>query len=443
MQNKRLDFKETMLDEFLINFNKLVPGGDRDRVLLTVSGGVDSVVMCDLFGAAGLNCGVAHCNFRLRGEESDGDAAFVRELAARLGFRYHEIAFDTTRVAEEQKVSTQMAARNLRYDWFAKLAAEFGYLQVATAHHAGDQVETILLNLVRGTGIRGLQGIPPVNGIVIRPMLFATREQIAHYATERNLSWREDRSNNDDYYRRNRIRRHVVPVLKSINPSLENTFSEMTERMGAAERWLNHTLKLWKNEVWQEAGSLVRISIEGVKNAVSPAFQLFSLLEELGFSYQQVKEILASLDGIPGKKFLSPTHLLIKDRDFLIVAKKEQPAEENEVFLKVEQFPKPADFRPEPGDATAFFDADLLKFPLSVRRWADGDTFRPFGMGGRSKKVSDFLVDRKLDLISKSRVRVLVDAEGGILWVVGLRSDHMTRVTDQTAQIAKVSVSER
>ncbi len=432
-----------MLDEFLINFNRLVPGGERDRVLLTVSGGVDSVVMCDLFGAAGLNCGVAHCNFRLRGEESDGDAAFVRELAARLGFRYHEIAFDTTRVAEEQKVSTQMAARNLRYDWFADLAAEFGYLHVATAHHAGDQVETVLLNLVRGTGIRGLQGIPPVNGIVIRPMLFATREQITHYAGERNLSWREDRSNNDDYYRRNRIRRHVVPVLKSINPSLENTFSEMTERMGAAERWLNHTLKLWKNEVWQEAGFLVRISIEGVKNAISPAFQLFSLLEESGFSYQQVKEILASLDGIPGKKFLSPTHLLVKDRDFLVVAKKEQPAEESEVFLKVEQFPKPADFRPEPGDSTAFFDADLLKFPLSVRRWAAGDTFRPFGMGGRSKKVSDFLVDRKLDLISKSRVRVLVDAEGDILWVVGLRSDHKTRVTDQTTQIAKVSVSER
>ncbi len=432
-----------MLAEFLINFNKLAPGGDHDRVLLTVSGGIDSVVMCDLAGAAGLNCGVAHCNFRLRGEESDGDAAFVKELAARLCFRYHEIAFDTARVAEEQKISTQMAARNLRYDWFANLADEFGYLHVATAHHAGDQVETILLNLVRGTGIRGLQGIPAVNGKIIRPMLFATREQIEDYARERSLSWREDRSNNDDYYRRNRIRKHVVPVLKSINPSIEYTFSEMTERMEATEQWLNHTLKSWKNEVWQETGPFVRISIEGVKNAVSPAFQLFALLEESGFSYRQVKEILASLDGTPGKKFFSPTHLLVKDRDFLIMAEKEMPAKESAGFLKVEQFPKPAEFRPEPGEAAAFFDADLLKLPLSIRHWAAGDTFRPFGMGGRSKKVSDFLVDRKLDLISKSRVKVVVDAENNILWVVGLRGDHMTRVTEQTVNVARVSVSER
>ncbi|ODS78608.1 MAG: tRNA lysidine(34) synthetase TilS [Cytophagaceae bacterium SCN 52-12] len=431
-----------MLAEFLINFNKLVTGGDRDKVLLTVSGGIDSVVMCDLAGAAGLNCGVAHCNFRLRGEESDGDAAFVKELAARLGFRYHGIAFDTARVAEEQKISTQMAARNLRYDWFADLAEEFGYRHVATAHHAGDQVETVLLNLVRGTGIRGLRGIPAVNGRIIRPMLFATREQIEDYAGKRNLSWREDRSNSDDYYRRNRIRKHVVPVLKSINPSLEHTFSEMAERMEATEQWLSHTLKLWKNEVWQETGSLVRISIEGVKNAVSPVFQLLALLEDSGFSYQQVKEIVASLDGIPGKKFFSPTHLLVKDRDFLIMTGKEPPAEHTGV-LKVELFPKPADFRPVPGEGAAFFDADLLKLPLSIRHWVAGDTFRPFGMGGRSKKVSDFLTDRKLDLISKSRIKVLVDADDNILWVIGLRGDHMTRVTEQTVNIARVSVSER
>ncbi len=431
-----------MLAEFLINFNKLVPAGSRGKVLLTVSGGIDSVVMCDLFSEAGLDCGIAHCNFRLRGEESDGDAVFVSKLADRLGFRYHEAAFDTGRVADEQKISTQMAARNLRYDWFAGVAAEFGYSHIATAHHAGDQVETVLLNLVRGAGIRGLQGIPPVNGIVIRPMLFATREHIARYADERNLSWREDRSNADDYYRRNRIRKHVVPVLKSINPSLENTVSEMTERMAAAERWLRQSLALWKKEVWEETGSLVRISIPGLKNAVSPAFQLFSLLEEFGFSYRQVEEILASLDGVPGKKFLSPTHLLVKDRDFLVMAEKKPAAEEPAGRVTIGQFPKPADFRPDAGGTTAFFDADLLKLPLSVRRWAEGDTFRPFGMEGRSKKVSDFLVDRKLDRISKSRVRVLVDAEGKIVWIIGLRSDHTTRVTDRTVNIAKIIVSE-
>lgn len=273
-------------------------------------------------------------------------------------------------------------------------------------------------------------------------MLFATREQIEDYAGKRNLSWREDRSNSDDYYRRNRIRKHVVPVLKSINPSLEHTFSEMAERMEATEQWLSHTLKLWKNEVWQETGSLVRISIEGVKNAVSPVFQLLALLEDSGFSYQQVKEIVASLDGIPGKKFFSPTHLLVKDRDFLIMTGKEPPAEHTGV-LKVELFPKPADFRPVPGEGAAFFDADLLKLPLSIRHWVAGDTFRPFGMGGRSKKVSDFLTDRKLDLISKSRIKVLVDADDNILWVIGLRGDHMTRVTEQTVNIARVSVSER
>lgn len=431
-----------MLAEFLINFNKLVPGGDSGRVLLTVSGGIDSVVLCDLFREAGLDCGIAHCNFQLRGEESDSDAVFVSKLAARLGFRYHETAFDTSRVADEQKISTQMAARNLRYNWFAGLAAEFGYSHIATAHHAGDQVETVLLNLVRGAGIRGLQGIPPVNGIVIRPMLFATREQIERYAGERNLSWREDRSNADDYYRRNRIRKHVVPVLKSINPSLENTVSEMTERMTAAERWLRHTLEIWKKEVWEEKDSLVRISIPGLKNAVSPAFQLFSLLEEFGFSYRQVEEILASLDGAPGKKFLSTTHLLVKDRDFLVMAEKKVSSKESTGRVTIERFPKPADFRPDAGDTAAFFDADLLKLPLSVRPWIEGDTFRPFGMDGRSKKVSDLLVDRKLDRISKSRVRVLVDAEDNILWVIGLRGDHTTRVTDSTVNIAKVIVSE-
>lgn len=433
-----------MLAEFLININRSGSSGPGQKILLTVSGGIDSVVMARLFSEAGLSCGVAHCNFGLRGEESDGDALFVKELAGRFGFAFHEIRFDTKKFATERKISTQMAARQLRYDWFGQIAEDFGYSRIATAHHGGDQVETVLLNLVRGTGLRGLRGMQAVNGKIIRPMLFATRERIAEYAEEKGLSWREDRSNSDDYYRRNRIRLHVVPVLKSINPSLESTVSDMSERLSEAGVLLESVAAAWKKEVWSEAGRVARISIAGLKDAVSPAYLLHSVLEEFGFSHTQAKEIVRSLDGIAGKEFHSPTHLLVKDRDFLVMTEKEgSEGESPQEEITPEVFPKPEDFTVRPEPYVAFFDADRLKTPLTVRSWQPGDVFLPFGMGGRRKKVSDLLTDLKVDRIAKAGVKVVVDREGNIIWVVGIRGDHATRVTDGTKNIARISWSER
>ncbi|GAA4444039.1 tRNA lysidine(34) synthetase TilS [Ravibacter arvi] len=432
-----------MLSSFLTESDLLAGPDHPGRILLAVSGGVDSVVMAHLYRAAGRDCAVAHCNFNLRGEASDADARLVRQLSKDFGFTYHEITFQTREYAEKWKLSTQMAARRLRYEWFSELADTYAYDLIAVAHHADDQVETVLLNLVRGAGVKGLRGMLPRNGRIIRPLLNFSRGQIEQYAAENGLVWREDQSNRDVYYRRNRIRQEVVPVLRKINPSLTSTVGNVAERVRGAELLLEHALVSWEKEAVSEHDGEIRIEIDAVRNAVSPAFQLHRIVEPFGFSYRQAKEIAGTLDGLSGKIFLSATHRIVKDRNTLILAGIErETALTDRREIEVVYFEKPENFEARATGNVAYFDADRLHLPLALRNWEPGDAFSPYGMKGRKKKVSDLLIDLKIDLVAKSRVRVLTDREGCIVWLVGIRGGHAARVTPETTRIAKVSISE-
>jgi tRNA(Ile)-lysidine synthase len=422
------------------------------RTLLAVSGGLDSVVLLDLFVRAGLAVGIAHANFGLRGEESEGDEAFVRQLADRYGLPCFTRRFDTRALVQQEGISTQMAARALRYPWFEELRQQQGYDFIATAHHASDALETTLLNLVRGTGLAGLKGIAFRNGRLIRPLLFATRDDIARYAAQQQLSWREDSSNQSTYYRRNRLRHRVVPVLKELNPSLESTFQQTAERLRAAEALLAEYQLQWEAQAVQRQGTWVRISLAALRQCTEPAYRLAAVLGPFGFSYQQAQQVVEGLDGLTGKRFGSGTHTLLLDRDSLLLTPDLPPPQEVQLGtsdaqvaygtlqLRQQLLPRPADLAFPTAPHTALFDADCLEYPLRLRPWQPGDWFQPLGMEGKKKKVSDLLVDLKIPRTQKDQVPVLTDRHGQLVWVVGLRADHRFRVTGTTTRLVQLTL---
>ncbi|GAB2777275.1 tRNA lysidine(34) synthetase TilS [Rhabdobacter roseus] len=443
-----------MLDAFLtfINENQLPLSGT--KTLLAVSGGVDSVVLVDLFQQAGFRFGIAHGNFGLRGAESDGDEQLVRQLAERLKVPFHGTQFATQQKADAERISIQMAARELRYAWFEEVRQQHAYDYLATAHHANDNLETALLNLSRGTGLAGFRGIAVQKGPLIRPLLFASKEQILDYARARQLPWREDSSNASTYYRRNLIRQEVIPILKQINPSLESTHRLTTSRLAAADALLAEYLRPWQAQALRHQQSTTYISIAMLESNSEPAYRLAWLLEPYGFTYQQALWIAAALSGQSGKRFVSPTHVLTKDRTELIVVPRTEPPPATEVVLEqpegtlstpwgrvqLRTLPATAFFHSGAAPTTAFFDADALVFPLKIRPWQTGDSFEPFGMAGKRKKVSDLLINAKVPLPEKEKIKVLLDATGRIAWVLGLRTDHRFRVTPHSRAILSISV---
>jgi tRNA(Ile)-lysidine synthase len=441
-----------MLDSFLtfINQQKLDVAGK--RTLLTISGGVDSVVMANLFHRAGFDAAFAHCNFGLRGEESLMDEQFVKDLAHFYGFPFFVKHLNAKAFANEHTVSTQMAARRLRYEWFEEVRSRHSFQYIATAHHANDHLETAILNLVRGTGLAGLHGILPRNGFLIRPLLFATKQQILDYAVQQDLTWREDRSNNSLDYKRNIVRKKVVPVLKEMNPSLETTFGVTSEKILAAERLLSEFLECWKTEAVSEQDDQILISIHAVLSSSEPAYRLWSVLEPYGFNFLQVSNIVKALSSHPGKLFFSPSHVLLKDRERLILKVKgrEESAEDvlvqpllgiyccKDETLHFSDSIKPLSFSKEPDSNIVFVDKSKLVFPLTWRRWNHGDIFYPIGMKGKRKKISDLLVDRKLDIFQKERVSVLLNGNGEIIWVTGFRLDERYRITEETKATLRI-----
>ena len=447
-----------MFDSFLTFINQ--PGLDlaERRTLLTVSGGIDSIVMLNLFYKAGLAAGVAHCNFGLRGEESVLDELFVRQLAERYGFPVHVKSFDTKSYAKEKSISTQMAARDLRYEWFESIRNEYSYDLVATAHHSGDALETALLNLARGTGIAGLHGIAFQNKCLIRPILFATKEEIAHYANLNKLVWREDRSNNSLDYKRNLIRHRIIPVMKELNPSVENTFKITSERLSAADALLSEYLNHWKREVMKQVGDELHISIEALKSTSETTYRLWFILKDYAFSYIQTIQISKALNSLSGKLFYSVSHILLKDRTILILRgineeedeipsivlnKEAQRVDLGDYSLFFETLENSASLEIVKSGNAIFLDEAKLRFPLSVRNWLSGDIFCPFGMNGKRKKVSDLLVDAKLNLFAKKEIKVLVNGDGNLLWVIGIRADDRYRIAPETEHIVKISVMEK
>jgi len=443
-----------MLDSFLTFINQHTPDLKRQPTLLAVSGGIDSVVMMHLFHSLGLPAAIAHCNFGLRGEESDGDEAFVRELAGKYNFPFFVTYPDVKSFARDASVSTQMAARELRYEWFEKVRRESDYQWIATAHHANDSLETVLLNLARGTGLAGLTGIAPVNGHLIRPLLYSNRAEVSRYAAENDIHWREDRTNETDDYYRNKIRHHVTPVLAELNPSLETTFNTSSERLRAANALLEAYLQKWKAEIMRRDAETVRIPIAAILNETEPAYRLWVVLRDFGFQYSQVRAVLHALTGISGKQFFSSTHVLLVDRDYFILKTHSETSDHNELTIerpdiildwqgaKITLRIVPAGSEIRFDHTTIAVDPNLLTFPLTLRTWRRGDTFQPFGMGGKHKKVSDVLIDKKISRFEKERTAVLVNGDGEIIWVVGVRADERFRVTDAAGSMLILSLGD-
>jgi tRNA(Ile)-lysidine synthase len=420
-----------------------------EPVLLAVSGGVDSIVLTHLMHKANYNFSIAHCNFKLRGEASEGDEVFVRNLAQQLGKKVYVKEFRTSEYATSNGISIQMAARELRRQWFESLAISEGFVKIVTAHHFNDSLETALYNITKGTGIAGLTGMPPSNGIYARPLMFATRQLILEYARSNQLAWREDASNATTKYHRNLIRHQVIPVLKQINPALEFSFQSTVERITAAANIYRGVIEKYRLELLIADGKGYRVSVSAIQNTNEPRQIIYEILLPFGFNYHQAADILSSLGKQSGKRFFSMEYSLTIDRDFAFL----MPQESSPEMVMPVNLQDPhlsfldQDFYFENGPRenyeinadleSALLDMDQLTFPLTVRRWKEGDWFRPLGMRNK-KKVSDFMIDLKIPLNLKERIPVFTSGEN-IVWVAGHRIDDRYKITSRTRKIFRIS----
>lgn len=408
-------------------------------VLVGLSGGADSIALLTLLAKLGYSCIAAHCNFHLRGEESMRDERFAEEYAKTLQVPFLKTDFDTEQYAAANHLSIEMAARELRYNWFEEKRSETGAQAIAVAHHRDDSVETVLMNLVRGTGIRGMSGIRPKNGYVVRPLLCVTRKEITAWLDAGNISYVTDSTNLSDAYTRNFIRLRILPLLEEINPSVRTAIARTADHLSAAEAVYMHVVEQAKAEVLDEGN---RISIPALMHYPSPDAILYELLKAYNFSRTVSEDIYASLEGEPGKLFFSPTHRLVKDRDYLLLSSIETKPEQTYVLSgNEEKWVGPVElsfnrvvisenFHIRKDKNIAYFDYDKLAFPLTLRTWKDGDWFIPFGMKGR-KKLSDYFSDRKFSRFEKERVWLLCSGND-IIWIVGERPDNRYSIGSAT-----------
>lgn len=408
-------------------------------VLVGLSGGADSIALLTLLVKLGYSCIAAHCNFHLRGEESMRDERFAEEYAKTLQVPFLKTDFDTEQYAAANHLSIEMAARELRYNWFEEKRSETGAQAIAVAHHRDDSVETVLMNLVRGTGIRGMSGIRPKNGYVVRPLLCVTRKEITAWLDAGNISYVTDSTNLSDAYTRNFIRLRVLPLLEEINPSVRTAIARTADHLSAAEAVYIHVVEQAKAEVLVEGN---RISIPALMHYPSPDAILYELLKAYNFSRTVSEDIYASLEGEPGKLFFSPTHRLVKDRDYLLLSSIETKPEQTYVLsgneekwvgpieLSFNRVVISENFHIRKDKNIAYFDYDKLAFPLTLRTWKDGDWFIPFGMKGR-KKLSDYFSDRKFSRFEKERVWLLCSGND-IIWIVGERPDNRYSIGSAT-----------
>ena len=433
------------LKRFVLQKNLLAR---HDRVLIAVSGGLDSMVLLHLMKQMEVEIAVAHCNFQLRGDDSDGDEEFVRSHCERNQIPFLCKRFDTNIYATENKLSIQMAARELRYAWFEELIEGKGFTKLATAHHFNDSIETMMLNWVRGAGIEGLRGILHTRNYIIRPLLFATREEINSYAANHQITWREDISNQTDDYQRNFIRHQVVPQLKRINVSLETTVRQSLVKVDDEWAFYVKSVEDWQKKFKKEEGSVIKVSKEGFSHPAHGASLLWHSVKSLGFTYDQCVEACEIKDGQVGKQFVSGTHKLVVDRDYFISTPLENHWSDTAIQLgqsKADLGPWRLDIReateikPSDDPLTAVLDLEKLSFPLTWRKWRAGDHFYPLGMAHR-KKISDFLIDRKISVGEKDAVTVL-ESTGEIVWVVGHRIDNRFRLTSSTKKTIHFIVS--
>ncbi|WP_298651995.1 tRNA lysidine(34) synthetase TilS [uncultured Proteiniphilum sp.] len=415
-------------------------------VVVGLSGGIDSMVLLDLLTLLGYQCVAAHCNFHLRGEESDRDAGFVKKWCKSIDIPLTSVDFNTTQYAADRKISIEMAARELRYDWFEIVRRQYGAEAVAVAHHKDDSVETVLLNLIRGTGIKGLTGIMPKNRHVIRPLLCVTRAGIEEYITERDIPYVFDSSNDDDVFLRNSLRLNIIPQLEKLNPSVKEAVCRTSQNLAEAEKIYSASIGEAIKNVFRDG----KIDIRKLRETASPRSLLFEILSPLGFGPSVIEDIYLGMESSSGKVFYSKSYRLIKDRDFFILDRTTGNTAGEELIyidLKTEEITEPLHLMirrekmPVAIEKNRYFlyaDSGRLTFPLKLRRWKEGDWFIPFGMKGR-KKVSDYFTDRKYSLKAKEDAWILLSGDE-IVWIVGERTDDRFKITAESIDVFIVEV---
>ncbi len=435
-----------MLNAFQNHINSKLSFLKNGQLLIAISGGLDSVVLLHLCHKLGLNLALAHCNFNLRGNESDADEDFVLELADDLDLEVFIESFDTEIYAEKNKLSIQMAARKLRYDWFETLAKQLGFDAVLTAHHADDNLETFLINFTRGTGLEGLTGIPIINGKFVRPLLPFSRENIETYAKENHLKWRDDSSNASTKYMRNKLRHNVIPILKEINPSLLHSFENTITNLNDTASIVDESVKaVSKRAVEKTDSNQIKLKISEFNKLKNPKAYLFELLKDYGFT--EWHDVVNLLEAQSGKQLFSEKWRLIKDRNYLFLS---EIVSNERFFIEISETEKHVEtplgnllfeevaIISKTEENSIFVDKNELKFPLTIRTWEAGDIFYPLGMTGK-KKLSKYFKDEKYPLLDKENA-LLLCSENKIVWVVGKRADDRFKVTRNTKNILKVEL---
>ncbi|WP_457611623.1 tRNA lysidine(34) synthetase TilS [Lutibacter sp.] len=429
------------------------------NLLIAISGGIDSAVLTHLFYQLNFSISLAHCNFMLRGKESKKDEQFVKELGEKLKVPTFTIQFETKKYALKNSISTQMAARDLRYNWFQKIIQENNIDFILTAHQKDDVIETFIINLTRGTGLDGLTGIPEVNGNIIRPLLPFDRNDILIYATKNKLQWREDQSNSSLKYVRNKIRHKIIPVLKELNPSLLDTFQNTLENLRGSQQIVKDCVQNVKKTVVTSKNQELHFNISLLKKLSNPKVYLYELLKNYGFT--EWDDICDLLDAQSGKFVLSKTHRLLKDRGILILSKIVKlkkntyfKIQENTtkitvpIQLKFEKIEVPFDSKNHQNkifgelisnkNNTISIDFNKLTFPLILRKKQKGDYFYPIGLGGK-KKISKFFKDEKLSLIDKENTWLLCSGNN-VVWIIGKRLDDRFKISKSTSTILNIKL---
>ncbi|WP_027137322.1 tRNA lysidine(34) synthetase TilS [Gaetbulibacter saemankumensis] len=435
-----------MLEQFQKHIENHLNFLNKSKVLIAISGGVDSVVLAHLCHKLCMNIALAHCNFNLRGSESDADEDFVLALAEDLEVEVFIESFETEVYAKEHKRSTQMAARELRYNWFNELASQLQFDYILTAHHADDNLETFLINFTRGTGLEGLTGIPEVNGYFVRPLLPFSRESIESYAIDQHITWRNDSSNASRKYLRNKLRHDVIPVLKEINPSILQSFQSTLDNLNETSYIVKDTIDALKSRaIVSVDDGVLKLKISEFKSLSRPKAYMFEVFKDYGFS--EWDDVVNLLEAQPGKQVLSNTHRLIKDRDFLLLTDLKEVSElnsyisENDESVEISQGVlqlKSVKAITHKNLNVLYVDKNKLTFPLIIRKWEQGDVFYPLGMNGK-KKLSKYFKDEKLSLLDKENVWLLCSGDD-VVWVINRRADNRFRVTESTKEILQIEL---
>ena len=422
----------------------------KHRILCTVSGGMDSVAMLRVLVELGFDCSIAHCNFKLRGEESDGDEVFVNSLAEKFNIPIYTISFNTAEYADNNNISIQMAARELRYEWFEKIRKQHSIDYIAVAHHADDAVETVLINIVRGTGISGLTGIPILSGKIFRPLMHTSRESIAEYCQLNKMKYRNDSSNEQTKYSRNLIRHKVIPILEQINPAFKQTMQDNIKHFEASERLLNQKAAQLAEKYVKQSETQIVIDLSEITEEILAQDVFFEMIRNLDFNASEASEIIRLFHSQAGKMLTFTNCRVLKDRNTIII---EKNVKKNETEYSIEYGTR---FISEPivlhleylnqnkfqnisnKPNIASIDISVLNFPLYLRRWKKGDRFMPLGMKN-FKKLSDFFRDIKLSEFDKENIWLLCSDED-IVWIVGHRIDERFKIQANTKEVLHIRI---